>query len=222
MMYIEMAAMVGDALSYYTDYQFKEGLLVNAEERQNIIDEAAGLGYTPKVTTPSVTSLDVYQLVPATTDATGSIIPDMTYAQIIKPGMSTTSDTGVSFLTNASVDFTVDTLDNPLEISVYQRNAAGQPEFYVLKKTTSAFSGQTVTTQVSVGVPSSFYTVQLPDTNVIEILSVYDSDGNKWYETDYLAQDLVAIENQNIFQNDMVLSAYPKFGSITFTVYSYF
>ncbi len=33
MMYIEMAAYVGDVLSFYVDYQFKESLLVNAEER---------------------------------------------------------------------------------------------------------------------------------------------------------------------------------------------
>lgn len=55
MMFIEMAAYVGDVASYYTDYQFKESMLVNAEERQNIIDCAASMGYKAKVTTPSVT-----------------------------------------------------------------------------------------------------------------------------------------------------------------------
>jgi hypothetical protein len=211
MMYIDMAAMVGDVLSYYNDYQFKEGLLVNAEERQNIVDEAAGLGYVPKTTTPSVTSLDVYQLVPSTLDTTGntgSVIPDMNYAQIIKPGMSSVSDTGINFLTNTSVDFTVDTQNDPLEISVYQRNAAGQPEFYVLKKTTTAFSGQMVTTTVTVGTPTPFYQINLPDTNVIEVFDVFDSDGNQWYETDFLAQDLVPIEVENIFQNDSTMSVY--------------
>ena len=36
MMFIEMAAYVGDVLSYYIDYQFKESMLVNSEERKNI------------------------------------------------------------------------------------------------------------------------------------------------------------------------------------------
>jgi len=31
MMFIEMAAYVGDVLSYYIDYQFKESMLVNSE-----------------------------------------------------------------------------------------------------------------------------------------------------------------------------------------------
>ena len=35
MMFIEMASYVGDILSYYIDYQFKESLMVYAEERKN-------------------------------------------------------------------------------------------------------------------------------------------------------------------------------------------
>jgi hypothetical protein len=208
MMFIEMAAYVGDVLSYYIDYQFKESMLVNSEERQNIIDSARSLGYKSKVTAPSVTKLDVYQLVPAKMDGSGNMIPDLNYSQIIKPGMTTTSDTGVTFMTNSPVDFTVDTKNDPLEISVYQRNTAGQPEFFVLKKTTDAFSGQLVTKQFAIGTPSSFYKIYLTDTNIIEIFDIYDSDGNRWYETDYLAQDLVPIDYENIYKNDSSLAAY--------------
>lgn len=208
MMFIEMAAYVGDVMSFYIDYQFKESMLINSEERKNIIDSATSLGYFPKVTTPSVTTLDVYQLVPAKMDATGSLVPDMSYAQIIKPGMGSTSDTGVGFLSNLPVDFTVDTKNDPLEISVYQRNTAGQPEFYVLKKSVEAFSGQIKTMEVGVGAPSSFFQITLPETNVVEIFDIYDSDGNRWYETDYLSQDLVPIENENIYKKDATLSSY--------------
>ena len=189
MMFIEMAAYVGDVLSYYIDYQFKESMLVNAEERQNIIDSARSLGYKTKSTAPSVTNLDVYQLVPSKISEDGSMVPDMNYAQIIKPGMATVSDNGVPFLTNAPVDFTVDTKNDPLEVSVYQRNNAGQAEFYVLKKNVDAFSGQLLSKDVSIGAPSSFYKIYLDETNIIEVFDIYDSDGNRWYETDYLAQD---------------------------------
>ena len=208
MMYIEMAAYVGDVLSYYIDYQFKESMLVNAEERQNIIDSARSMGYKFKPTTPSVTTLDVYQIVPSKINEDGSITPDLSYAQIIKPGMGTVSDSGVPFLTNAPVDFTVDTKNDPLEISVYQRNAAGQPEFYVLKKSVDAFAGQLVSATTSVSTPVPFYRLNLTQQNVIEVFDVYDSDGNRWYETDYLAQDLVPIESENIFKNDSALSTY--------------
>ena len=208
MMFIEMAAYVGDVLSYYVDYQFKESMLVNSEERQNIIDSARSLGYRVKVSTPSVTSLDVYQLVPSKTDANGEIVPDLTYAQIIKPGMTAISDNSVSFITNFPVDFTVDTKNDPLEISVYQRNSSGQPEFYVLKKTVAASAGQIITKTVSVSDPTSFYRLELAEANVIGIMDIYDSDGNRWYETEYLAQDMVPIDSENIFKNDMVMSKY--------------
>lgn len=208
MMFIEMAAYVGDVLSYYIDYQFKESMLVNSEERKNIIDAAKSMGYKAKTTTPAVTKLDVYQLVPSKLNPDGEIVPDLNYCQIIKPGMATTSDSGISFITNAPVDFTVDTKNDPLEVSVFQRNAAGQPEFFVLKKTVDAFSGQIITKTVSVASPIPFFKVYLDDTNVIEVLDVYDADGNRWYETEYLAQDLVPIDYENIYKNDITLSTY--------------
>ena len=208
MMYIEMAAYVGDVLSYYIDYQFKESMLINSEERQNIIDSSRSIGYKTKPTAPSVTKLDVYQLVPSKISEDGSYVPDMHYAQIIKPGMSCISDTNVTFLSSVPVDFTVDTKNDPLEISVYRRNAAGQPEFYVLKKTVDAFSGQFITRTVSVSTPTPFYKIYLNETNVIEVFDVYDTDGNRWHETDYLAQDLVPIDSENIYKTDSALSVY--------------
>jgi hypothetical protein len=122
--------------------------------------------------------------------------------------MATTSDTNVAFITNAPVDFTVDTKNDPLQISVFQRNAAGQPEFFVLKKSVDAFSGQIITKNISVSDPVPFLKLYLDDTNVIEVLDVYDSDGNRWYETDYLAQDLVPIDYENIYKNNITLSAH--------------
>lgn len=207
MMFIEMAAYVGDVMSYYIDYQFKESMLINSEERKNIIDAAKSMGYKAKTTTPSVSKLDVYHLVPAKVGLDGTMVPDLNYAQIIKPGMTVSSDSGVTFLTNSPVDFTVDTKNDQLEISVFQRNAAGQPEFFVLKKSVDIFSGRIITKTISVASAVPFYKIYLDETNVIEVLDVYDSDGNRWYETDYLAQDLVPVDYENIFKNDITLSS---------------
>lgn len=208
MMFIEMSAYVGDVLSYYIDYQFKESILINSEERKNIIDCAKSIGYKAKVTAPSITKLDIYQLIPSLLNDDGSRSPDMRYAQIMKPGMTSTSDSRIGFITNEPVDFTVDTKNDPLEISVFQRNESGQPEFYVLKKTVDASSGNIVTKEVTLSAPTPFSKILLDETNVISILDMYDSDGNRWYETEYLAQDLVSIDVENIYKNDNSLSAY--------------
>lgn len=65
MMFIEMAAYVGDVLSYYADNNLRESLLDQASERANIYDIASSLGYKPKNYVPAYVILNVYQLLPA-------------------------------------------------------------------------------------------------------------------------------------------------------------
>ena len=50
------------------------------------------------------------------------------------------------------------------------------------------------TISFQVGIPEKFKTLTIPDTNVIDIISCVDSNNNKWYEVDFLAQDKVPIE----------------------------
>jgi hypothetical protein len=59
-MFIDLAAYVGDVLSFYTDTQVQETLLLEAKERKNILPIAYSLGYSPKITKPSTVVLDVY------------------------------------------------------------------------------------------------------------------------------------------------------------------
>ena len=83
MMFMEMAAYVGDVLAFYTDTQARESLLSVAEERYNIYQLAHLFGFKPKTFTPAVTKIDVYQLVPAI--GTGANAkPDMKYALTLK------------------------------------------------------------------------------------------------------------------------------------------
>ena len=53
MMFVEMAAYVGDVLNYYVDNQFRETLLNQAEEKKNVLEIAQSLGYKPKLACPS-------------------------------------------------------------------------------------------------------------------------------------------------------------------------
>ena len=49
MMFIEMAAYVGDILNFYIDNQFREALLHSAEEKKNIFKIVQSMGYTPSL-----------------------------------------------------------------------------------------------------------------------------------------------------------------------------
>ena len=73
-----------------------------------------------------------------------------------------------------------------------------------IRKTRKAFSGTINTVSYTFGAPQEFTTINLNAPNIAGVLDVTDADGNKWYEVDYLAQDLVydSLRNTNINSPD--------------------
>jgi len=199
MMFIEMASYVGDSLSYYVDDTLKESLMVHADDIENVIALSQYLGYKPKVTSPAVTTLSVYQLVPSIGTG-GDNTYDETYLLRIKEGMRVESTNGVQFVTQDVVDFNDDT---DREISIYQRDGvSGEVTFYLIKKLVQCISADIKTEEVSFGAYEEFQSIDLGDTNIIDIYDVRDSDGNKFYEVPYLAQELVFVDYPNTENND--------------------
>ena len=198
-MFIEMAAYVGDVLSFYTDTQLQETLLLYAQERKNIIALAYALGYRPKVTTASSVKLDTFQLIPS--DGAPNYAPDFRYAVRINKNSSikSTSNPNITFLTQDSVDFKFSSSFDPTDITIYQYyTSTSNPQYYLLKKQVEAISGQVKTTSFSFGNPTQFPIVTITDDNIIQILQITDSDNNTWYEVPYLAQDTVFDETLNL------------------------
>ena len=208
--FIEQAAYVGDVLSYYTDQQFKESFVQFATDRRNLINQARYLGYKPKVTTASSTDVELFQLLPAkrTGEIDGEYVPDETYCLILQPFTVLSSVSGVTFLVEESVDFSQDTVFSPREISVYSRDETGAPQFYLIKKTAKAFSGNLVINQVSVGAPEPFLQIKLDATDIIKVVSIVDSNNNNYYEVQYLAQETIPIAVDNVPLTNQTLSKY--------------
>jgi hypothetical protein len=205
MMFIEMAAYVGDVLSYYTDYIFKEGLLYNTTERKNIISLAKYLGYKVKPTKAAIGTLDIFQLIPAKQDSvTGEYVPNLDYALIIKENMQVVNNNGQYYITNDPINFSVDTKLSPRETTVYSRDISGSPTFFLLKKNVKISAGKLVSKSFSVSDPTPFLKLTLDEDNVIEIIDIVDEDNNEWYQVDYLAQELVldAVPNDPSFEGD--------------------
>jgi len=208
-LFINMASYVGDVLSYYTDNNLKESMLQYATERGNIYDIAKTLGYQPKNSVPAHVILDVYQLVPAI--GTGSAVqPDFNYALSIKPGMRIKHATSNSvFRTLESVEFRFSSSYDPTEITIYESNTTTKlPTYYLLKKQVPAVSGEIKTANFSFGAPKPYDKVVLSDLNVIEIISITESDGDNWYEVPYLAQDTIFEEVPNLLENDPDFAPY--------------
>ena len=200
MMFIEMASYIGDSLSYYIDDTLKESLMVYAEDIKSIIALSQYLGYKPKVTSPAVTTLSVYQLVPSIGTSVNNK-PDSKYYLRIKEGMLSKSVTdGIIFRTTDVVDFNDET---DREISIYQRDSnTGEPTFYLIKKYVQAISGELKQKEVTFDTYTPFQKIKLDDTDVIEIYDVRDSNNNKWYEVPYLAQEMVFLDQPNTEAND--------------------
>jgi hypothetical protein len=208
-LFIDMAAYVGDVLSYYADNNLKESLLEQATERGNIYDIAKALGYQPKNVVPAYVTMDVYQLVPAI--GTGNNVrPDYNYALSIKPGMRIQQNNGpAAFRTLDSVNFGFSSSYDATEVTIYESDATTKlPTYYLLKKQVSAVSGEIKTVSFTFNSAVAYDKIVLPDTNVVEIVSVTESDGDKWYEVPYLAQDTIFEEVPNLAENDPELSEY--------------
>ena len=201
-MFIDMAAYVGDILSFYLDNQIQENFLQYAREESNLLTLAYMLGYKPKVTSPAGVELTFYQQVPAI--FSGSVyVPDFNYALKLAENASIGSTlTGTpSFLVQDPVDFSFSSSLDPTVVSVFQITS-NQPSKYLLTKTRKAISSTISTTTFTFGSPQQFSTVEINDTNIIKVLSIIDNQGNEWYEVDYLGQDTIYESLQNVNTND--------------------
>jgi hypothetical protein len=200
MMFIEMASYIGDVLSYYIDDTFKESLITTAEDLENVVALAHALGYKPKVTAPATTLMSVYQIVPAVGSGILNEI-DTKYLLRIRQGMEIESkDESIKFITTDIIDFS-DTTDR--DITVYQRDAnTGEPTLYLVKKYVQAISATSKEATFEFGSYTPFQTINLSDTNIIEVYDVRDSNNNKYYEVPYLAQEMVFLDYANTELND--------------------
>ena len=206
MVFVEQAAAIGDILSFYQDVQLKESMLAYATERKNVIALAQSMGYKPKVTTPAVTTMTVYQLIPSVFAANGNtgidFSPDSKFYLTIKEGMeiSSTTNSNVTFRTTDAVNFS-ETGSN--STSVFERDANGNPTRYLISKTVKAISAREASTSISFQQSDTDYPSEtISDLNIIGITSVVDSNTNEiFYEVPYLAQESIFVEKPNTSYN---------------------
>ncbi len=207
MMFLEMAAYVGDVLSFYTDTQLQETFLALAQEKENLYHLAYAMGYRPKITTTATTDLDIFQLLPAKI-VSNTYKPDFDYALKVNPGSLFASTEGPVFRLENRIDFEVSSSFDPTETNVYQLDNNNNPQYYLLKKKAKVIQADLKSQTFPVGISQKFLNINLIDGNIIGIESITDSDGNKWTEVPYMAQDTLFEDIENIGANDPELSQY--------------
>ena len=187
---LDTVAYVGDILSFYLDYQANESFLSTAIEYNNVLKLARQFGYKADLAPSSYGILTFFILIPSTNGA-----PDFDYAPILKRGSKFSTGAGRTFTLVEDVNFK-DQDQN--EIVVGQvNNTTGAPSTYAVRARGQAVSGELAIQRVSVGDYIRFRQIEVPGNNITEIVSVTDSEGNAYYEVDYLTQNTIYVPLTN-------------------------
>ena len=219
MMLIEMSAYVGDVLNFYIDKQYQEMLLPMAQERKNVINLARMLGYKYCNTTAAYVPLTFTQELTANTTDRNNIIPNWTEAITIPKGTTVSAGTGITFETLDIVDFSVSASGdgNTIEQSEVDETTGLASKFKVTRKVNSV-GASTKTKSFTIGAPSKYTTLEIDDASLLEVLSCVDSNGNNWYEVDYLCQDRVPLETHYTSDDDRLTAYAPLSGSTVMNI----
>ena len=200
-MMIDAVAYVGDQLNFYLDYNVNEAFLDTSFQYANVVRHGRALGYKPTGRSSTFGEVTLYVEIPA---ASAGLGPDTRYIPILRRGSRFTSTNGMSYMLIENVDFNDPT--NPVIVSKVD-NGTGAPTHYAIRTKGNIVSGRLGQQSITVGAFERFKKVNLRDPNIVEIISVFDSEGNQYYEVEYLAQDVIYKElpNDN-FKNDNVPS----------------
>lgn len=196
MMFIEMAAYVGDILSFYQDTQLQETYIQYAKNPANLYNLAYMMGYRPKVTTISEVDMEVTCTLPP--NAQGE--PDWTVAPELGAGTQLASTVAgqPKFLIDHPIDFAFSSSNNPTTVAVSQIDPISyNPTEFLIKKSVRGYSGEIKQITETVGTVEKFKTITLTDTNIVGIHSIVDAEGNIWYEVPFLGQDTIFVDSTN-------------------------
>ncbi len=213
-MMLDAVAYVGDQLSFYLDYNVNECFLDTAYQYDNVVRHGRILGYKAQGRPSTYGEVSLFVMVPASSTGIG---PDTAYVPILSKGTTFTSGNGLAYILTENVDFSLPT--NTTIVAQVNKDT-GAPTWYAIKAPGTVVSGRLGKQSIKVNNYQRFLKLQLSAGNISEIISVTDTEGNEYYEVDYLAQDMVfkEIANKN-FKNDNVPSILkPYLVSRKFTV----
>ena len=195
MMFMEMAAYVGDVLSFYQDMQLQETYLQYAKNPANLYTLAYMMGYRPKVTTVAEVNLEVSHLVDALTNGQ----PNWSQALQVNSGVQLQANTSGQprFYVDQPIDFSFSSSYNPTTVVVETLDNNGEPDQYRLIKTVKAVSGDVRTYTETITNIEKFKTITLTDSQIVSILGITDNTGNTWYEVPFLGQDTIFVDDAN-------------------------
>ena len=188
---LDTVSYVGDILSFYLDYQMNESFLDSAVEYSNVVRLARQLGYKLQTSPSSYGRMTFFVEIPASPSGLG---PDPALIPVLQAGSNFTSTGGGFYTLLEDVDFSKE--GNQVVVGSAD-STTGAPLTYVIRAIGTAVSGRAGIESFTIGSFERFRKVPLGVTNVSNIISVTDSEGNEYFEVDHLSQNVIykAIRN---------------------------
>tara|TARA_Y100000114_G_scaffold31134_2_gene26747 strand:+ start:5906 stop:7705 length:1800 start_codon:yes stop_codon:yes gene_type:complete len=190
---LDTVAYSGDILSYYLDYHVNESFLDTSLEFENVRKHARAMGYKFAGTPSSYGIVSLFILCPANSEGTA---PDDSYLPILKEGATFTTSDGGSFILSEDVNFSDATSDI---VAARFNSTTGATTYFAVRNYGQVQSGilQLATVDLTNSVFEKFKKIRVGAPNISEIISVYDSEGNRYYEVEHLSQEVVFVDTTN-------------------------
>jgi len=192
-MFLDLAAYVGDVMSFYMDHQYRELFADTAIEEKNIERLARSAGVKFEGPSAANVSVKFYIEVDAVQGST-TLAPVTSQLPIIKKGTIVVSDTGIPFELTMDLDFKdVNFKGQPKYTQrigdVGEDNVPTTVILFMEGLCISGFTDVEDFTIPDASIP--FRTISLGREDISEITSVKDSSGNIYYEVESLTDDTV-------------------------------
>ena len=192
-MVLDSVAYVGDVLSYYLDYSVNESFLETALEFDNVRKHAKSMGYNFTGVPTTYGILDFYILCPSNAEGTA---PNLDFLPTLKAGSSFAGSNGGNFILTEDVIFNRDS--NEFRAARFNAGTGGTT-FFAVRASGQVESGVIMSAQADLtnSAFERFRRVRVGDSSVTNIINVTDSEGNRYYEVDNLAQETILVETTN-------------------------
>jgi len=194
-LFLDMAAYVGDNMSFYVDHLYNELNYDTAVEPASIQRLLANSGIQINGASPATVTITVFIEVPV--ENLDDDEPNINLLPIIKSGTTFASANAITYNLINDIEFLLDDgsgnyiLNPNVQKKIGNTNLSGEVTSYILSLGGLCVSGNQTTDIFSIGnfVPFRNLTLRFP--NVTEVINVYDSDGNTYYEVGALTHDVV-------------------------------
>jgi hypothetical protein len=195
-LFLDMAAYVGDNLSFYLDHLYGELNSETAVENSSIERALTNAGIPIHGSSPATVKITAY--IEVSTKNPGDLSPNIDLLPVIKEGTTFSAENGVTFTLIEDINFAYDPNDdgnyilNPkVEKKIGRTRNDGKVLSYLLSLSGLSVSGKETTEKFSIGGFIPFRRLNLSQTNVTEVVKVYDDNANIYYEVGALTHDVV-------------------------------